>query len=104
MRNIKYDIKQRVKDIFLHIIITYNYLMLQFVNKFYEKHNLRPFMTTWLAYVHGLALIALVYSFVNYSAFLKVFSFLLIDFYCSCSFSYSICNRHHRWFPSALGS
>jgi hypothetical protein len=46
--------------------------MLSFVNNFYKKHNLRPVNSTWLAYVHFLGLLGLLYVIYNYDVALKV--------------------------------
>ena len=46
--------------------------MLSILKNFYKKHNLRPVNSTWLAYVHFLGLLGLIYTIVNYDIALKV--------------------------------
>lgn len=38
-----------------------------FLDNFYQKHNLRPFESTWLLYVHIIALIGLLYFVTHFN-------------------------------------
>lgn len=42
------------------------------VKKFYEKHNLRPFESTWLLAVHILAVLGLIYAITDYTLIPKI--------------------------------
>jgi hypothetical protein len=42
------------------------------IKNFYEKHNLRPFESTWLLSVHILGVIGLVYAIIDYTLLPKI--------------------------------
>jgi hypothetical protein len=50
---------------------------MQKINKFFERHNLRPFMTIYLALVHLYALVGMVYVGLHTETILKVDILLL---------------------------
>ena len=75
-----------------------------FIEKFYQKHNLRPFETTWLLYVHVLAIIGLIYGlgFANNLKTVKIV--VIVGYYHFCYFYNHLLFRSYCWIPSAMGS
>lgn len=46
--------------------------MMMVVKNFFDKHNLRPFESIWLFFVHVMALLGLVYAFYDNALFSKI--------------------------------
>ena len=46
--------------------------MIAYVKEFYKKHNLRPVNATWLAYIHIMGSLGLLWMLYNYDKFLQV--------------------------------
>lgn len=46
--------------------------MMKAVKNFYEKHNLRPFESTWLLAIHIMAVFGLIYALTEPALFAKI--------------------------------
>lgn len=63
------------------------------IAQFYQKHNLRPFQSTWLIYVHILGIIGLFYAIFNIQLLPKV---LLVAFIFHNLYAIGITGGVHR--------